>query len=62
MKKSNALTVILLVSVIVLIVICALQQLEIFAVADEISRIQAFIENQFSLNTTILDILETMVR
>lgn len=62
MKKSNALTVILLVSVIVLIVICLLQQLEIFAVADEMSRIQAFIENQLDLNTTILDILETMVR
>ena len=61
MKKSNALTVILMVLVIVLIIICALQQLEIFAVADEISKIQAFVENQIDLNTTILDIIETLV-
>lgn len=61
MKKSNALTVILMVLVIVLIVICALQQLEIFAIADEISKIQAFVKNQLELNMTILDIIETLV-
>lgn len=62
MKKSNALTIILMVLVIVLIIICALQQLEIFAIADEISKIQAFVKNRLELNTTILDIIETLVR
>ena len=51
-----------MVLVIVLIIICALQQLEIFAIADEISKIQAFVKNQLELNTTILDIIETLVR
>lgn len=57
MKK---LCIALLICVIVLVLFVIFQQIELYAIADEINRLNEFVDGQIALNEVILDIIEIL--
>ena len=53
--------VISIIAIAVLSAICIFQQIELYAIADEINRINEFIENQLDVNDAIVDVFDYLM-
>lgn len=57
----KAVNIVLIVAVSVLLAICIFQQIEIFAIADEVSRLSDFVSRQIEINENLIETIEILV-